>query len=100
MSFMSANLGYILTPPLSHFRADIIYVSPLAPQKLHLSQSTMRAIFYTVTVALVALGIQKVSPLSCPRPCGCDKMGVQCCNSGELAKDACGCCDVCAKVVC
>ena len=62
--------------------------------------TTMRASFYTLIVALVALDIQKVSSLSCPRPCYCNKRGIVCCKSGEWAKDVCGCCDVCAKVVC
>ena len=37
----------------------------------------------------------------CDQPenqCACPKIGISCCNSGELTKDFCGCCDECAKV--
>ena len=40
----------------------------------------------------------------CDKPenqCDCStKIGISCCDSGELTKDFCGCCDECAKVVC
>ena len=59
--------------------------------------TTMRAIFVTLVVAVVS----RVYSLSCPcwdKPIPCERIG--CCDSGELTGDVCGCCDVCAKVVC
>ena len=63
--------------------------------------STMTAIFYAMAAAaLLALdNIPTVSSLSCPEVCACPKV-LPCCGSGELVKDMCGCCYVCAKVVC
>merc|ERR1712223_1076143 len=47
-------------------------------------------------LCLIFLGIENISALSCF--CGespCEK--IECCASGELTFDACGCCPVCAK---
>ena len=63
----------------------------------------MRALFLAAIVAVVGLVIQRVHSLSCNChderfPVNCNN--IDCCESGELTRDVCGCCDVCAKVVC
>merc|ERR1711875_146317 len=54
-----------------------------------------------VILLLVLSQFKSISSLSCPIPCHLrecpNEPAAHHCQSGQLAKDLCGCCDVCAK---
>ena len=88
--------------PCLNVRLNVTKRSSTCSSSVNFSNNylTMKAFLYTVIVALIVLDIHRVSSLSCPYPCWDCLSEPKCCDSGEYAKDKCGCCNMCAKVVC